>query len=120
MSVHRDGSSKSGGASVTRRGVLKSAAAVTALSAGLPMINFGRYQAFADSPAKYSAKTLRIIERSLVIDMLAPLKIDFSPEAYAGALTDEQAAMFRSCGITAFHNSIGTDGPTVVEETLEF
>lgn len=106
--------------SITRRGVLKSAAAVTVLSTGFPMINIGRYQAFADSPTKYSAKTMRTVERALVIDMLAPLKIDFSPEAYAGPLTDQQAAMFRSSGITAFHNSIGTGGPTVVEETLSF
>ena len=105
---------------VTRRGVLKSVVAATALSVGLPMINIGRYQAFAASPKKYSAKTLRVIERSLVIDMLAPLKIDFSPEAYAKRLTDEEAAMFRSSGINAFHNSIGTGGPQVVEETLQF
>jgi membrane dipeptidase len=105
---------------MTRRGILKSAAAVTALSTGLPMINLGRYQAFAASPRKYSAKTMRIIERSLVIDMLAPLKIDFSPEAYAKRLTDEEAAAFRSSGINVFHNSIGTGGPQVVEETLQF
>lgn len=105
---------------VTRRGVLKSVAAATALSVGLPMINIGRYQAFAASSKKYSAKTLRVIERSLVIDMLAPLKIDFSPEAYAKRLTDQEAAMFRSSGINAFHNSIGTGGPQVVEETLQF
>ena len=65
---------------VSRRSVLKSAAAVTVLSTGLPMINMGRYQAFAASPAKYSAKTMRAVERALVIDMLAPLKIDFRPE----------------------------------------
>lgn len=105
---------------ITRRGVLKSAAAVTALSVGFPMINIGRYRAFAASPKKYSAKTLRVVERSLVIDMLAPLKIDFSPEAYARRMTDEEAAVFRSCGINAFHNSIGTGGPQVVEETLQF
>ncbi len=105
---------------VTRRGVLKSALAATVLSTGFPMINFGRYQALAAAPNKYSAKTVQAVERALVIDMLAPLKIDFSPEAYAGPLTEEQAAMFRSCGITGFHNSLGTGGPNVVAETLSF
>jgi len=105
---------------ITRRGILQSAAAVTALGVGLPMINRGSYQALAASPKKYSAKTMRVVERSLVIDMLAPLKIDFSPEAYAKRLTDEDAEMFRTCGINAFHNSIGTGGPQVVEETLQF
>lgn len=106
--------------SMTRRDVLRSAAAVTALSVAGPMINTGRYQVFAASPKKYSAKTMRVIERSLVIDMLAPLKINFSPEAYANPLTEEEATMFRTCGINAFHNSIGTGGPQVVEETLQF
>ncbi|HEY0942657.1 MAG TPA: membrane dipeptidase [Steroidobacter sp.] len=105
---------------VSRRSVLKSAAAVTLLSTGFPMINTGRYQAFADSPKKYSAKTLRAVERALVIDMLAPLKLDFTPEAYAGRMTDAEAEMFRSCGITGFHNSVGTGGPNAVEETLQF
>ncbi|MDY6945520.1 MAG: membrane dipeptidase [Pseudomonadota bacterium] len=105
---------------VSRRSVLKSAAAVTVLSTGLPMINLGRYQAFAASPTKYSAKTMRALERALVIDMLAPLKINFAPEAYAGRMTDAEAEEFRSCGITGFHNSVGTGGPSAVEETLSF
>jgi membrane dipeptidase len=116
----REKSAKNQAKTITRRGVLKSAAAVTVLSAGFPMINMGRYQAFADSPTKYSAKTMRTVERALVIDMLAPLKIDFSPEAYALPLTEQQVAMYRSSGITAFHNSIGTGGPQAVEETLSF
>lgn len=105
---------------VSRRSVLKSAAAVTLLSTGFPMINTGRYRAFADSPTKYSARTLRAVERALVIDMLAPLKLDFAPEAYAGRMSDAEAEMFRSCGITGFHNSVGTGGPAAVEETLQF
>ena len=116
----REKSAKNQAKTITRRDVLKSAAAVTVLSTGFPMINMGRYQAFADSPTKYSAKTMRTVERALVIDMLAPLKIDFSPEAYALPLTEQQVAMYRSSGITAFHNSIGTGGPQVVEETLSF
>jgi len=105
---------------VSRRSILKSAAAVTALSTAAPMINFGRYQVFADSPTKYSAKTLRAVERALVIDMLAPLKLDFEPEAYAGRMSDAEAEMFRTCGITGFHNSVGIGGPNAVEETLSF
>ncbi len=54
------------------------------------------------------------MQRSLVIDMLAPLKLDFTPEAYALPLTEQQATMFRACGITGFHNSVGVGGPTGV------
>lgn len=102
-----------------RRRVLQAATAGV-LSAGLPMINFGGYRAFASSGKRYSARTMKLIERSLVIDMLAPLKIDFRPEAYAGRISEADEKAFRESGITAFHNSIGTGGPGVVEETLDF
>jgi membrane dipeptidase len=41
-------------------------------------------------------------------------------QAFAAPMSDEFAAMFRGCGINAFHNSIGTGGPSAVEESLEF
>jgi membrane dipeptidase len=104
---------------LARRRVLQAATA-GALCAGLPMINIGSYQAFANSKKRYSARTMKLVERSLVIDMLAPLKIDFRPEAYAGRISEADEAAFRASGITGFHNSIGTGGPSAVEETLEF
>jgi membrane dipeptidase len=103
-----------------RRSVLKSALAVSAATLGFPMLNFGSFRAFAASETKYSARAVKIVERSLVIDMLGVLKIDFRPDAYAAPLTDAEEAMFRSSGITVFHNSIGTGGPTAVEDTLQF
>ena len=84
------------------------------------MLNFASFQLFADSPATYSARAVGLVERSLVIDMLAVLKINFLPEAYANPLTEAEVAQFRGCGITGFNNSIGTGGPQVVEETLSF
>ena len=102
-----------------RRRVLQ-AAATGALYAGFPMFNIGRYQLFAASDKRYSARAVRVVERSLVIDMLAPLKIDFRPEAYAGRISDADEAAFRASGITGFHNSIGTGGPAAFEQTLEF
>ena len=84
------------------------------------MLNIGRYRAFGANAPRYSARAMKIVERTLVIDMLAPLKIDFKPEAYAGPISEQAAADFRASGITGFHNSIGTGGPTAVEETLAF
>ena len=104
---------------ITRRRFFKGGA-VAALTVGVPMLNLGSFQVFAATPRKYSARAMKLIERSLVIDMLGVLKIDFTPEAYAAPMSDEVAAMFRSCGINAFHHSIGTGGPGAVEETLEF
>src|ERR1700722_10795931 len=69
---------------------------------------------------KYPAKVLDLVQRSLVIDMLAPLKLDFRPEAYALPLTEPEAAMLRTCGITGFHNSVGAGGATAYDGALEF
>src|SRR3546814_14751821 len=52
--------------------------------------------------------------------MLAPIKIDFSPEYYAKALSDKEAADFRSSGITSIHHAVGLGGPTAKEQALSF
>jgi membrane dipeptidase len=101
---------------VTRRRLLQGAA----LGIGLPMLNLASFRLFADSPATYSARAVELVQRSLVIDMLAVLKINFLPEAYTAPLTEAETAAFRSCGITGFNNAVGTGGPAVVEETLSF
>ncbi|MEZ5463160.1 dipeptidase [Dokdonella sp.] len=68
----------------------------------------------------YSPRARAIVERALVIDMLALPALDFRPEAYAGQLDAEDVAMFRGCGITGFHNAIGIGGPEAHEEVLHF
>ncbi|HSC07215.1 MAG TPA: membrane dipeptidase [Steroidobacteraceae bacterium] len=85
-----------------------------------PFVNLGSYQVFAATPTKYSRRALKVIERTLVIDMLGVLKLDFEPAAFASPASEEAIAQFRSSGITAFHNSIGTGGPLAQAETLEF
>ena len=102
---------------LTRRQLLRGAAGA---AAAFPMLNLASFRVFADSPARYSARTLRLLERSLVIDMLAPLKIDFSPQAYSRSLPEAEVAAFRGSGITGLHHAIGTGGPDVVEETLAY
>ncbi len=69
---------------------------------------------------KYASKVVDLVQRSLVIDMLAPLKLDFTPEAYANPLTEAEIAMFRSCGITGFHNSEGVGGATAYDDALSY
>src|SRR3546814_2446614 len=80
------------------------------------MINRGTY-AFAAAPAKiYSRRAVGLVASSLVIDMLAPLKITMSPDYVAHRLTDAEAAEFRASGITGFHNAYGLGGPDRSEE----
>jgi membrane dipeptidase len=103
---------------VSRRRSLQ--AMVGALAAlALPRIDFGKAAA-ADPKNQYSPKVLDLVQRSLIIDMLGPLKLDFRPEAYATPLTDAEAAMFRSSGITAFHNSVGVGGASAYDDALQF
>jgi membrane dipeptidase len=73
-----------------------------------------------DLKKKYSAKVVDLVDRSTVIDMLGPLKLDFTPNAYSGPLSAAEAEMFRTSGITCFHNSVGLGGPTAYSDTLEF
>jgi membrane dipeptidase len=105
---------------VSRRRLLQGAAGGAALGVGLPMLNFASFRLFADSNATYSARAVDLVGRSLVIDMLGVLKLDFTPAAYSAPLGESAIAAFRGSGITAFHNAIGTGGPAAVEETLAF
>jgi membrane dipeptidase len=74
----------------------------------------------ADAERKYPNRVIDLVQRSLVIDMLGPLKLDFRPAAYSGRLSEADAAMFRSSGITAFHNSIGVGGAGAYDDALSF
>jgi len=103
---------------LTRRRTLQAMAGVFA---ALALTEVDAAPTAAQDPKnKYSSKVLDLVQRSLVIDMLAPLKLDFRPEAYALPLTDAEAAMFRTCGITGFHNSVGVRGASAYDDALEF
>jgi membrane dipeptidase len=102
----------------SRRRSLKTMGGVLAALA-MPRISFGKATP-ADPKSQYSARVLDLVQRSLIIDMLGPLKLDFRPEAYATPLTDAEAAMFRSSGITAFHNSVGVGGASAYDDALQF
>jgi membrane dipeptidase len=100
-----------------RRSLQTMTAALAALA--LPSIDFA-FAAPKDPKDQYPAKVVDLVQRSIVIDMLGPLKLDFRPEAYAGPLTEAEAAMFRSSGITCFHNSVGVGGPEAYDDALQF
>ena len=97
-------------------------AALTPLTA--PMINRGRYTLSPGSEQTYSSRAIELIQRSTVIDMLAPLWI--SPSAtlkYLGNpenFTSNDFAPYKQSGIKVFHIAIGTGGPDAYLETLQF
>ncbi|WBX85984.1 dipeptidase [Sphingosinicella microcystinivorans] len=102
---------------VSRRQLLGGAVAAAAVT-GFPMINTGMFRAHAAATKAYSKRAIDLVKQSLVIDMLAPLKIDFRPEYYASPLSEKDAADFRASGITGFHNAVGTGGPEAYSQTL--
>ncbi len=106
---------------MNRRSFLKTAGGGVGLAA--TMVNRGRYLPFAGGP-EYSARAIELVERSTVIDMLAPLWI--SPSKTMKMLgnpdnfTSEDYAPYKDCGINVFHIAIGTGGPDAYLETLKF
>lgn len=102
---------------MTRRAMIAGAAGV-ALSA--PMVSRGAY-AFAAAPAKaYSRRAVDLVASSLVIDMLAPLKITLDENYTSHRLTEAEAAEFKASGITSFHNAFGLGGPDAKAQALEY
>lgn len=107
----------SGRAGLTRRDWMKAMAAGAVLAA-LPASS--RAATAAYPPREYPTRVRDIVGRALVIDMLAPLKIDFTPEAYAGRMSPAAVAEFRASGITGFHHSVAFYGATAYEDVLAY
>ncbi len=101
---------------ISRRGVLGSAAAVAVAA---PFYNVGAYP-IGPNGKRYSKRAVDLVAGSLVIDMLAPIKIDFSPSFYARPLSDKDAAEFRNSGITGFQHAVGLGGPNAREQALAY
>ncbi len=96
---------------LSRRSVLKTAA----LSLAAPMINRGRFSLFARSNTEYSARTVDLVRRSTVIDMLGLLTLDYRKlsawEADPNRFRQADFLRLRNSGITVFHPAVGyTDG----------
>ncbi len=111
------------GSGLTRREMLKT----TALSLGglavAPMINRGRYRLFAWSDTEYSARTLALMERSTVLDMLGIISIDGRWRDWAmdpKSFTEEDYERYKDSGINVFHHAFGLGGPEAFERALTY
>lgn len=106
--------------SPSRRRLLGGAVALAAGAVAFPMIATGRHRIVPALDTMYSTRAIDLVRESLVIDMLAPLKIDFRPEYYASRISEEDAADMRASGITGFHHAVGLGGPDVYARTLQY
>lgn len=108
---------------LTRRESLKRAGMALGAVIGAPMINIGRYRIFADQPATYSARCIKLTQESLVIDMLGPITIgdqwrkwSANPDSF-----DEKAfSRYRDSGINVMHHAYGMGGPDVYVNATSF
>ena len=103
-------------AGISRRSALGGAAAVAVTA---PFYNLGAYPV-GPSGKRYSRRAVDLVRESLVIDMLAPIKIDFSPSFYSKPLSEKDATEFRSSGITGFHHAVGLGGTNAREQALAY
>jgi membrane dipeptidase len=103
---------------LSRRSVLKGAA----LSLGAPMINRGRFSLFAKGRTEYSVRTVDLVRRSTVIDMLGLLTLNYRKlSAWETDPRQFQEADFlrlKDSGITVFHPAVGYTAGDIYSESL--
>lgn len=102
--------------SFSRRSALKA----TAGAAALFMINRNSYALAAGSTSEYSARAVGLVRESLIVDMLAPLKLDFRPEFFDTPFDETARDEFRASGVTGFHQAIGIGGFDAREDALQY
>ena len=89
-----------------------------------PFINLGRFNLFADERAEHSSRAIELVGRSMVIDMLGLLTLDW-PKLYAwqrepAAFGVSDFQKLQSSGIKVFHPAVEPNEPRPYEATLEW
>ncbi len=111
-------------APVPRRDAVKTLATAGAVLLGAPLINRGRYRLFARTQQEYSARAIGLIQRSVVIDMLAPLTLNGETRSRWAQnpenATAQELQEFRESGINVFHAATGVGGINAYENVLRY
>lgn len=109
---------------MSRRQAIKTVAGAGVALIGAPMLNRGRFSIFAGSAADYSARTIELVGRSLVIDMLSPLTLNDEKQdrwlSGPQGMTAEELEEFYSSGINIFHIATGVGGIDAYQNVLRF
>lgn len=104
--------------------MLKRAGLTSAAVLAAPMINRGRFRLFANSTTEYSSKAVDLVGRTVVIDMLSVLTLNFpqqtkwfrDPETFTAA----DLKPYIDSGINVIHPAVGMGGPNAYENGLQF
>ncbi len=100
-------------AAMSRRRLLKLGAGALSSVVAAPMIQRGRFLLFAGTPQEqeFSARAVKLVEESTVIDMLAPLSIVNERTSEwlrrPSSFNEEEFRLYRSSGINVFHDTTG-------------
>src|SRR5207248_2915919 len=116
---------------ITRRGSLKRLGALAAGAFVAPMINRGRFELFAQSTGKYSARAIDLLRQSTVLDMLNPFTLIGVVAMFKGdkratwftnpeTFSAQDLQRFKDSRIDVMHIGVGTSGPDAYEQTLKF
>ena len=108
---------------ISRRDLLKRGLTAGAAVIAAPMISRGRLRLFAGIATEYSTRSIDLVKRATVIDMLSPFVLGsrsgkwFSnPDSFTA--TDLQK--FKDSGINVFHIAVGLGGRDAYLATLRF
>jgi membrane dipeptidase len=112
------------GKNLSRREMLGKTAVAAVGMLGAPMLNIGRFRMFANSPLEYSTRAIDLVSRSLVMDMLCVITLDFAkfdrwmkdPESF----TEADLKPFKDSGINVIHPAVGMGGFSSYDNVLKF
>lgn len=102
------------------KAVMSRRSVICAGAAGLvafPMINSGLVRA-SDGRVRFSTRAADLVGESRVLDMLAPVKLDFDPAYPATRMPPQDIEDFRRSGVTAIHNAVGVGGDNAKQDVL--
>lgn len=108
---------------LTRRNAIRRSIAAAAGVVAGPFIHRGRYRVFAQSPHAYSARAIKLVSESIVVDMLSPLSLGPDEPKWMkdpDSFTAADLQRYKDSGITSFHIARGTGGPEAYERTFWF
>jgi membrane dipeptidase len=108
---------------VSRREALGLVAGAAGALLAAPMLNIGRYRLYAASSVEYSARCLKLMQESTVLDMLGPLTISGKWQEWARdpeSFTDADAQRFKDSGIDVFHHAFGLGGVNAYDSALNY
>jgi membrane dipeptidase len=103
-----------------RRELLKQ----SALMCAAPFINFGRSKLMASDAVAYSTRTIDLVERSNVIDMLGLLTLDWQRldrwQSDPSAFSEADLRKLRVSGIDVFHPAVAFEQENAYEVTRQW